>query len=61
MKSSSQTFPSATRAATAARKRLERERMRAEGYVLRQIWVRPADWSRVQKYLGRLKMATGRS
>jgi hypothetical protein len=39
------------RAAAATRKRLERQRMRAEGYILRQIWVRPADWPQVQKYI----------
>jgi hypothetical protein len=51
MKSSSQVFPSATREAAAARKRLERERMRAEGYVLRQIWVLPAAWPAIWKYV----------
>ena len=35
----------------AERKRDERERMRGEGYVLRQFWVHPKDWERVQKYL----------
>ena len=38
----------------AQRKRDERERMRAQGYVLRQFWVHPDDWQRVQRYLKRL-------
>ena len=35
----------------AERKRDERERMREAGYVLRQFWVHPKDWERVQRYL----------
>jgi hypothetical protein len=35
----------------AERKRQERKRMYDQGYILRHVWVRPADWSRVQKYL----------
>lgn len=35
----------------AQRKRDERDRMRAEGYVLRQFWVHKKDWNRVHKYL----------
>lgn len=35
----------------AERKRDERERMRDKGFVLRQFWVHPKDWPRVQKYL----------
>jgi hypothetical protein len=38
----------------AERKRDERERMRARGFVLRQFWVHPKDWSRVQAYIARL-------
>ncbi len=38
----------------AERKRDERERMRERGYVLRQIWVHPKDWPRVQVYLARV-------
>ena len=38
----------------AQRKRDERDRMRAEGYVLRQFLVHPKDWERVQKYLRRV-------
>jgi hypothetical protein len=49
---------STIRAAAAARKRLERERMRADGYVLRQIWVRPADWPRVERYVARVRGRT---
>ena len=37
----------------AERKSDERARMRARGYVLRQIWVHPNDWERVRKYLAR--------
>lgn len=33
------------------RKADERERMRAAGYVLRQVWVHPKDWERVKKYI----------
>jgi hypothetical protein len=39
---------------SAERKRDERTRMRAEGYVLRQFWVHPKDWVRVQTYLRRV-------
>jgi hypothetical protein len=39
----------------AERKQDERERMRARGFVLRQVWVHPKDWPRVQKYLDRVK------
>jgi hypothetical protein len=38
----------------AERKAAERARMRAKGYVLRQFWVHPDDWARVQKYLLRV-------
>ncbi len=33
------------------RKRDERARKRALGYVLRQIWIKPEHWPRVRKYL----------
>jgi hypothetical protein len=36
------------------RKRDERARMRARGFVLRQFWVHPKDWPRVQRYLQRV-------
>lgn len=39
----------------AERKQDERERMRARGFVLRQVWVHPEDWERVQKYIARVK------
>jgi hypothetical protein len=39
----------------AERKRDERKRMRKAGYVLRQFWVHPRDWLRVQKYLQRFR------
>lgn len=38
----------------AERKREERERMRDNGFVLRQFWVHPKDWPRVQTYLLRI-------
>ena len=41
----------------AERKRDERNRMRALGFVLRQMWVHPKDWQRVQKYLARVLKA----
>jgi len=31
-----------------------RDRNRAAGFVLRQVWVHPDDWERVKKYLERL-------
>ena len=37
----------------AERKADERARMRAAGFVLRQFWVHPKDWDRVQTYLKR--------
>jgi hypothetical protein len=41
----------------AERKADERARMRAAGFVLRQFWVHPKDWGRVQAYLKRVKKA----
>ena len=38
----------------AERKRAERERMRGAGFRIYQIYVRPADWPRVRKYLERV-------
>jgi len=38
----------------AERKRDERERMRAAGFVLRQFWVHPKDWLKFQNYLHRM-------
>ena len=46
-------FVSAAKTA-AARKQDERDRMRARGFVLRQVWVHPKDWPRVQTYLARV-------
>jgi hypothetical protein len=43
----------------AERKQAERERMRARGFVLRQFWVHPKDWARVQKYLLRVNKRRG--
>lgn len=39
----------------AERKADERERMRAQGFVLRQVWVHPEDWPRVKKYLAQVR------
>lgn len=44
----------------AERKRDERDRMRDRGFVLRQFWVHPKDWPRVQKYLLRIFNARGK-
>lgn len=41
----------------AERKQDERERMRALGYVLRQVWVHPDDWQRVKAYLAKVNKA----
>lgn len=49
----------AARTAT-ERKQDERERMRERGYVLRQIWVHPKDWPRVQKYVARVMRDRGK-
>jgi hypothetical protein len=38
----------------AERKADERERMRAGGFVLRQMWVHPKDWERLKAYALRL-------
>lgn len=37
------------------RKADERERMRAQGYVLRQVWVHAEDVERFTKYVERLR------
>lgn len=37
------------------RKADERERMRARGFILRQFWVHPKDWPRVQAYLLKIR------
>lgn len=39
----------------AERKAAERARMRARGFVLKQFWIHPEDWPRVEKYLSRLR------
>jgi len=36
------------------RKRNERNRKRKDGYVLKQIWVKPEHWDRVKKYISRV-------
>lgn len=33
----------------------QRAKMRAAGYVLKQIWVMPKHWARILKFLERLK------
>jgi hypothetical protein len=42
------------RKAAAERKRQERKRMYDQGLILRHVWVRPADWPQVQRYLSRV-------
>lgn len=32
-------------------KRIQRERKRAEGYVLKQIWVKPEHWGKVKELI----------
>jgi hypothetical protein len=41
----------------AERKQDERERMRARGFILRQVWVHPKDWGRVSAYLNKIRKA----
>ena len=38
----------------AAKKRNQRERMRREGYVLKQVWVWPEHWAQVKRFIERL-------
>lgn len=38
----------------AEKKRNQRERMRREGFTLKQIWVRPSEWPLVKRYIERL-------
>lgn len=38
---------------TAQLKAEQRDRMRSEGYVLKQIWVKPRQWARIKRYLER--------
>lgn len=42
------------------RKQDERERMRARGFVLMQIWVHPKDRERVKAYIARINKARER-
>jgi len=45
------------------RKAAERERMRARGFKLAQVWVHPLDWPAVREYIDRKnrKRDTGKS
>jgi hypothetical protein len=45
----------------AEKQRDRRERMRAAGYVLRQLWVHPKDWDAVKKYVMRAMRKRGDS
>lgn len=36
---------------SAARQAEMRDRMRKQGFVLRQLWVHPKDWEAVKKYV----------
>ena len=38
----------------AAKKRNQRELMRREGYVLKQVWVRPEHWAKVKRFIERM-------
>jgi len=40
------------------RQRDTRRRMRAAGFVLRQLWVHPADWPAVKAYVERKRAAS---
>lgn len=44
----------------AARKRLERDRMRSAGFVLKHTWVHRDDWPRVVKYLNAVSVRRNR-
>jgi hypothetical protein len=35
----------------AERQQARRERMRRDGFVLRQLWVHPEDWADVRRYV----------
>jgi hypothetical protein len=39
----------------ARKKRDERKRMRAMGFILRQMWVHPQDWASVSKMVNALR------
>ena len=36
-------------------KRIDRARKRAEGYILKQIWVKPEYWEKIKTYIKRIK------
>ena len=42
-----------TKEKRAKEQRTFRDSKRAKGYVLKQIWVKPENWGRIQKYLKR--------
>jgi len=35
----------------AEQKRIQRERKRKEGFVLKQLWVKPKSWAKIQKFI----------
>ena len=41
----------------ALKKREERERMRDDGFILRQLWVHPKDWAYVKKLVSALRIS----
>jgi hypothetical protein len=45
----------------AQKKREARERMRVMGFVLKQIWVHPADWPAVLRMVARFRKRRERS
>lgn len=38
-----------------------RDRMRAAGFVLRQVWVHPGDWAKIKALIHRAAKRRGRS
>jgi hypothetical protein len=45
----------------AERQRDTRRRMRAAGFVLRQLWVHPTDWDAVRRYVEQKRKAREKS
>jgi len=36
-------------------KRIQREKKRKEGFILKQLWVKPESWKKIQKFIKSLK------
>ena len=43
-----------TKQTPAESKRIQRQRMRGEGYILKQIWVKPKAWLEIKKEIDRM-------